>query len=229
MKEHDKETIQRAMQNALSNLGFEMELQEEQKNKIIGLLKQTGMATIKPYLVQRVNTYAFKNPIQLRENIDKVVEWMEQNRFFESPASISHHNRFYGGLATHSFEVYEEAVKLNAEREAPLPEDSVVLCALLHDLCKSDLYYYDKEARSTKKKPEVTAQGHGIRSVRILKSCGLPLSREEELAIWWHMGEHEEPFDQTEVYESTKGIPLCNLIRKADHEAAAKKEPKYEK
>lgn len=206
MKEHDKETIQRAMQNALSNLGFEMELQEEQKNKIIGLLKQTG-----------------------RENIDKVVEWMEQNRFFESPASISHHNRFYGGLATHSFEVYEEAVKLNAEREAPLPEDSVVLCALLHDLCKSDLYYYDKEARSTKKKPEVTAQGHGIRSVRILKSCGLPLSREEELAIWWHMGEHEEPFDQTEVYESTKGIPLCNLIRKADHEAAAKKEPKYEK
>lgn len=204
MTENSNESRQRAMRNALSNFGFEMELQEEQKNKIIGLLKQTG-----------------------RENMDKVVEWMEQNRFFESPASISHHNRFYGGLATHSFEVYEEAVKLNAERKAPLPEDSVVLCALLHDLCKSDLYYYDKEARSTKKKPEVAAQGHGIRSVRILKSCGLPLSREEELAIWWHMGEHEEPFDQPEVYESTKSIPLCNLIRKADHVAAAKKEPKY--
>ena len=191
------------MQNALSNFGFEMELLEEQKTQIIGLLKQTG-----------------------RENIDKVVEWMEQNGFFESPASISHHNAFYGGLATHSYEVYEEAVKLNAEREEPLPEDSVVLCALLHDLCKTGLYYYDKEARCRKKKPEIAAQGHGIRSVRILKSCGLPLSREEELAIWWHMGEHEEPFDQPEVYASTKSIPLCNLIRKADHEAAAKKEPK---
>lgn len=206
MEEHSKETAQKAIQNALSNFGFEMELLEEQKNKIIGLLKQTG-----------------------RENIDKVVEWMEQNRFFESPASISHHNAFYGGLATHSFEVYEEAVKLNAEREEPLPEDSVVLCALLHDLCKSNLYYYDKKARSMKKRQEIADQGHGIRSVKILKSCGLPLSREEELAIWWHMGEHEEPFDQPEVYESTKSIPLCNLIRKADHMAAVKKEPKYRK
>ena len=204
MEEHSKETAQMAMQNALSNFGFEMELLEEQKNKIIGLLKQTG-----------------------RENIDKVVEWMEQNRFFESFASISHHNAFYGGLATHSFEVYEEAVKLNAEREEPLPEDSVVLCALLHDLCKANLYYYDKEARSMKRRPEIAAQGHGIRSVRILKTCGLPLSREEELAIWWHMGEYEEPFDQPEVYASTKSIPLCNLIRHADHVAAAKKEKKW--
>ena len=36
----------------------------------------TGMATIKPYLVQKVNTYAFKNPIQLMENIDAVTEFI---------------------------------------------------------------------------------------------------------------------------------------------------------
>ena len=203
MKENSNESKQRAMQNAMSNFGFEMELVEDQKHQIINLLKQTG-----------------------RENIDKVVEWMEQHGFFKTFASIAHHNAWYGGLAAHSYEVYEEAVKLNAELEEPLPEDSVVLCALLHDLCKAGLYYYDKEAHATKKRPEIAAQGHGIRSLNILKSCGLPLSREEELAIWWHMGEHEEPFDQPEVYESTKNIPLCNLIRIADHEAAAKKEPK---
>jgi thiamine kinase-like enzyme len=38
----------------------------------------TGMAQIKPYLMQRVNTYAFKNPIQLMENIDKVTEYIRQ-------------------------------------------------------------------------------------------------------------------------------------------------------
>ena len=40
----------------------------------------TGMARIKPYLVQRVNTYAFKNPIQLMENIDKVTEYIHAKR-----------------------------------------------------------------------------------------------------------------------------------------------------
>ena len=40
----------------------------------------TGMAVIKPYLVQRVNTYAFKNPIQLMEKIDKVTEYIHKRR-----------------------------------------------------------------------------------------------------------------------------------------------------
>ena len=40
----------------------------------------TGMAQIKPYLMQRVNTYAFKNPIQLMENIDKVTEYIRQKQ-----------------------------------------------------------------------------------------------------------------------------------------------------
>ena len=40
----------------------------------------TGMAQIKPYLMQRVNTYAFKNPIQLMENIDKVTEHIRQKQ-----------------------------------------------------------------------------------------------------------------------------------------------------
>ena len=40
----------------------------------------TGMARIKPYLMQRVNTYAFRNPIQLMENIDKVTEYIRAQR-----------------------------------------------------------------------------------------------------------------------------------------------------
>lgn len=40
----------------------------------------TGMAQIKPYLMQRVNTYAFKNPIQLMENIDKVTEYIRKKQ-----------------------------------------------------------------------------------------------------------------------------------------------------
>ena len=34
----------------------------------------TGMARIKSYLVQRVNTYAFQHPVELMRNIDRVTE-----------------------------------------------------------------------------------------------------------------------------------------------------------
>ena len=34
----------------------------------------TGMASIKSYLVQRVNTYAFQHPVELMRNIDRVTE-----------------------------------------------------------------------------------------------------------------------------------------------------------
>ena len=90
-----------AFANAMSNYGLEMQLIEETKMEIIDLLRKTG-----------------------RENIDKVVEWLEQNRFFEAMASINHHNHYYGGLACHSLNVYHLATKMNAERETPLPEDS---------------------------------------------------------------------------------------------------------
>ena len=36
----------------------------------------SGMAKIKSYLVQRVNTYAFQKPLELMANIDKVTEYI---------------------------------------------------------------------------------------------------------------------------------------------------------
>ena len=39
----------------------------------------SGMAKIKSYLVQRVNTYAFQRPLELMSNIDKVTEYIHSN------------------------------------------------------------------------------------------------------------------------------------------------------
>ena len=38
----------------------------------------TGMAKVKSYLVQRVNTYAFQQPVELMQNIDRVTEHIRQ-------------------------------------------------------------------------------------------------------------------------------------------------------
>ena len=40
----------------------------------------TGMAKIKSYLVQRVNTYAFRKPVELMRNIDRVTEHIREKR-----------------------------------------------------------------------------------------------------------------------------------------------------
>ena len=40
----------------------------------------TGMAVVKPYLVQKINSYAFHNPDQLMSNIDKVTEYIRAKR-----------------------------------------------------------------------------------------------------------------------------------------------------
>lgn len=154
-----------------------------------------------------------------RKHIDIVLEWMKSNHFFEAPASIKHHNNFLGGLAQHSLDVYNEAVRLNKAIDEPLPCDSVTICSLLHDVCKSDVYCVDSQGK-LRKNHENEAKGHGIRSIQILKSCELPLSREEELAIWWHMGEYEHGANQSIDYLLSQNIPLCNLIRRADHNAA---------
>ena len=47
----------------------------------------SGMAQIKSYLLQRINTYAFEKPAELMENIDRVTEHIRK----EYPNQISLH------------------------------------------------------------------------------------------------------------------------------------------
>ena len=50
----------------------------------------SGMARIKSYLVQRVNTYAFQHPIELMQNIDRVTEFIRRS-YPDTPCLHFHH------------------------------------------------------------------------------------------------------------------------------------------
>lgn len=150
-----------------------------------------------------------------RKNIENVINWMTSHGFFEAPASVIHHNNFRGGLAKHSLEVYEQANVFNETFR--LTQESVTICALLHDICKSDQFYITSDNKPACRHNKQHL-GHGIYSVSILrKECQLPLSHEEEMAIWWHMGKHEASKDNFEKeYQESKSIELCKLIQLAD-------------
>lgn len=89
-----------------------------------------------------------------RENIEYVIEDLEALGFFDAPASVRNHYNFKGGLVEHSLNVYDMAMALRksiielrpalAER---LTDDKIAIAALLHDVCKADIYNTVQRAR----------------------------------------------------------------------------------
>lgn len=113
-----------------------------------------------------------------REGIENVITLLENSDFFSVPCH-SHH-RYTGGMADHALETYEIARSMSNE----VPEDSLIICSLLHDLC--DIRGHRKYS------------GHGQRSADLAsKHCGLKLSKDEWNAIRFHMRSASKRPDNT--------------------------------
>ena len=169
-----------------------------------------------------------------REGINSVIECLRSGAFYYAPASVAFHNNIKGGLAKHSFEVYQKSIELYNELksngiELPFDKSSVILCSLLHDVCKMDEYTINMlgQARHTnsyyENKKNNNLLRHGTKSIDILLNCGLKLTEEEIKAIHWHMGgwakDAQEEYGYSYFVASIQSI-LVNLIHTADSLAA---------
>lgn len=134
-----------------------------------------------------------------REGINNLVDYLVKTDFFYAPASTRFHCDHEGGLAEHSINVYER-LRANVLNEFgnfnTISEETIAICGLFHDLCKIE--YYTVSTRNVKEngewvqKPfysveEKLPYGHGEKSVYIINGF-IRLTREEALAINWHMG-----------------------------------------
>ena len=174
-----------------------------------------------------------------RPGMESVLNKLEETGFFEAPASTRFHLSCKGGLLEHSLNVYnaalmirEEVIKARPELEERLPLDSVAICALLHDTCKTDIYkegilsrknadgYWEKYVGYQVDYAAGLPLGHGEKSVILLLSWGLELKPEEMLAIRWHMSAWDMPMQSPEHKESFNAAkslsPLVSLIQLAD-------------
>lgn len=174
-----------------------------------------------------------------RKGIDNVLAKLEELGFYDAPASSKFHLSCKGGLLEHSMNVYEaaslireQAIKVHPELEEQLPLDSVAICTLLHDTCKTDIYkegilsrknadgYWEKYVGFQVDYNMGLPLGHGEKSVIMLLSWGLELKPEEMLAIRWHMTAWDLPMQSPEHKESlnaAKSItPLVSLVQLAD-------------
>lgn len=172
-----------------------------------------------------------------RPGSDRLLEWLLTTDFFTAPASTRFHLSREGGLVEHSVHVYDRLRSLychekTGKTEGPFDltsqeEETIAICALLHDVCKAN--FYAVEMRNKKNDQGVWEKvpfyivddqlpyGHGEKSVYIISGF-MKLTREEAMAIRWHMGFSDNDFKAGgyTVGNAFEKFPLAVLTHVAD-------------
>ena len=168
-----------------------------------------------------------------RYGIENLIEFIRKSDFYTAPASTRFHGCHEGGLLEHSMNVYDIlSTKRNedslwCESLKNIGEDTLVISALLHDLCKT--YYYTTELRNKKvdgqwvQVPFYTVDdkapyGHGEKSVMMIEEY-IKLKPIERYAIRWHMGAYEPKELWNTLGSAMEKYPLVLAIHEADMEA----------
>ena len=165
-----------------------------------------------------------------REGVDEIINFLEKTDFFKAPASTRFHGNYEGGLLEHSMKVYEilkHKVK-NSVIDINVGDDTLIIVALLHDICKANYYKVDfrnakNERGEWEKVPYYTVDdtipyGHGEKSVMMITEY-MKLTPEEKYSIRWHMGYTEAKENYNAIGGAYTKYPIALLTHEADLEA----------
>lgn len=149
-----------------------------------------------------------------REGMENLLNWMNDNGFYTAPCSGGNHLAKEGGLLEHSLNVLDlmEDIFIHGPLygNAEISRESIVICALLHDLGKCgdhgkanyvpnmikdgrptkaepEQKYKQSEDKPYKVNPELMVIPHEVRSVAIAERF-IALTEDEEWAILMHNG-----------------------------------------
>ena len=171
-----------------------------------------------------------------REGADKLLDFLEnKSDFFTAPASTRYHNAFEGGLLRHSLNVYDclcdymERPRIKEQYKLTASAETIAIVALLHDICKVNFYKVslrnakNEQTGQWEKVPyyeinDTLPYGHGEKSVYMVSGF-MRLSREEAMAIRWHMG-FSGIEDKNSIGKALEMFPLAFALSVADMEAS---------
>ena len=173
-------------------------------------------------------------------NVEGLVKKLEASDFFYAPASTKYHGSFKGGLCRHSLDVYIVLRNLVAQNNLDIDEESLIICALLHDFSKMNLYEvtnFNKKVYSENGSKSdnggrfdwVTEQGyktvdlserfvygnHEETSEYMIRQF-IPLKLEESVAILHHHGGMGYDSSQTNISDIYQRYPLALMLHLAD-------------
>lgn len=166
-----------------------------------------------------------------RDGMAHLLHWLEnETDYFIAPASTKYHDSFEGGLAKHSLCVYDRLVEVlkmeQFQKVVKYDRESRIICALLHDVCKTNFYklseknVQNKQTGKWEKENYYTVEdsnfyGHGECSVMLIEKH-IKLTDEERYAIRWHMGAWDESAKTGALSKAFKAYPLSLALHIAD-------------
>ena len=165
-----------------------------------------------------------------RDGIEELISFIEKTDFFKAPASTRFHGNYEGGLLEHSMKVYEilKHKAKNSIIDFNVSDESLIIIALLHDICKVNFYKVDyrnakNEFGEWEKVPYYTVEdtipyGHGEKSVMMITEY-IKLTSEEKYCIRWHMGFSEPKENYSTLGLAFKKYPIALLLNEADLES----------
>ncbi len=169
-----------------------------------------------------------------REGSEALLDYLtNKSDFFTCPASARYHGSYAGGLCDHSVNVfhcldaYLERERVQELYDLNYSKESIAIVSLLHDLCKVGCYKSGTrnvkdangkwQAVPTYTFDDPLPYGHGEKSVYIISGF-MRLTREEAMAIRWHMG-FSGTEDARNVGKALQTYPLSFALSTADMEA----------
>lgn len=179
-----------------------------------------------------------------RPGMDKLIEYVRKSDFYTAPASTRFHSCHEGGLLEHSLNVADCLLKkldnsVWADILNEVGQESIIISALLHDICKSNFYVvelknkkvysdhgkksdsngrYDWETVPGYAVDDKIPYGHGEKSVMMIEEF-MKLKPVERYAIRWHMGFTELKENWNTLSLAIKKYPLVLAIFEADLES----------
>jgi hypothetical protein len=131
-----------------------------------------------------------------REGMIDLIGYLQQEGFFESPASTKFHGVYQGGLAEHSLQVFNmlkdfhnrlQLDKVVSPGQKPLAVSlpNLIITCLLHDVCKIGAYIKSDKGGYYWNRQQ--PKGHALLSISRIEKF-IKLEEIERMMIFYHMG-----------------------------------------
>ena len=171
-----------------------------------------------------------------RPGADRLRNYLRKSDMYSAPASTRFHLSVTGGLLQHSLNVldaFRNSMRDNGDgtysfmvagkNVATITEESMIIMALLHDLCKTNFYKTVMKWRKDKNNKweqyetfeveDKVPYGNGEKSVMMIEEF-MRLKPEERYAIRWHMGYTET--DTLSINNAIEKYPIIWALHSAD-------------
>lgn len=166
-------------------------------------------------------------------DIEGLLDKLERSDFYTAPASTKYHGAYPGGLVDHSLCVYYNLKSLveNKHLTEVIPEESIKIVALLHDMDKMNKYttymrnvppsetcptWTKEENYKTKDASELFIYGNHEQNSEFMARHFIPLTVEESTAILHHMGSMAWDSAKDNISLVYDKYPLAMLLYVAD-------------